>query len=451
LKSGIKYILLLNFFSLFYFCKPTEEIITDSNVSLRFSSDTIEFDTVFTGQLSLTKRLKVYNTSENAIKISSIRLAGMENSFYSLIINGLPTNQTSNLLLRGKDSLFILATATIDQNNKTNPFLVTDSILFTTNSLEQRVYLSAYGQNASYYVGDTIKTNTIWDSTTARFIRKTVVVKQGISLTIEKGTKVHFVKDAGLRIAGTLIVKGDTNNHVVFQGPRLDPFYRNLPGLWKGLQFLPGSLNNEIDYAEIKNAETGIFIGDTSQIVAATLKITNSIIKNMSSHGLKAYFSDLTAWNCLIYNCAYNGFILSSKGSYKCYNNTFAFTYSDFNRFGSALEVSEGERTLELINNILWGNGFNNGEIEYKKQSGDLFKKNLIKSNNSNLTSDTSNFWNLDPLFVSENDSDPNKLNFSLDSLSPARGKGIKLLIFDNDLKGKKRTAKWDIGAYQFK
>ena len=52
----------------------TEEISTDPNHKLRFSTDTIFFDTVFTEIASVTKRLRVYNDHNNAVNIASIHL-----------------------------------------------------------------------------------------------------------------------------------------------------------------------------------------------------------------------------------------------------------------------------------------------------------------------------------------------------------------------------------------
>ncbi len=432
---------------LLQYCQPKEEITTNESVLLRFDTDTIAFDTVFTGQLSLTKRLKVYNTNDNAITISSIRLGGMANSYFSLIVNGLQTNQTNDLYLRGKDSLLILATVTLNSNNNTIPFLVSDSIIFNTNANEQRVYLTSYGQNATYYNGDTLTGNTIWDSTTAKFIKRTIYIPQGSTLTIEKGTRIHLVKGAGIKIAGTLVARGDSGQKVVFQGPRLDENFRNVSSQWKGIEFTPTSTNNSLDFVELKNAETGIIVGDTNNVLGSYLKITNTIIKNMSGFGLKASNTQLIAWNCLIYNCAYNGFLLSEQGDYKCYNNSFAFTISDFTRFGAALEVKEGSRNVELINNIIWGNGFGGNEIIFKKGANDVFKKNLVRSTDNALTSDTSNIWNEAPKFISE---DRDFINFQIDSLSPARRRAIKLDLFTIDLKGKERGATWDIGAYQY-
>jgi len=407
----------------------------------------VAFDTVFTEQVSITRRLKVYNTSDNAITIGRISIGNSSDPRFFLIINGIKANQTNNLYLRGKDSLLILINVELPTNDKTLPFIIVDSILFQTQALEQKVYLTSYGQNATYYRGDTLAGNTIWDSTRAKFIEKTIYVPQGATLTIQKGTKLHFVKGEGIKVAGTLVAQGDSRQKVVFQGPRLDARFRNVAGQWKGIEFLPSSTNNVLDFVEIKNAQNGIVIGDTNNVMVSDLKITNAILKNMSGTGLKAFNTKLIAWNCLVYNCAYNGFLLSEQGDYACYNNTFAFTVSDFTRFGAALEIKDGARKFELLNNIVWGSGYGGNELIYKKSSTDISTKNLARSTNIGLTSDTANFWNKDPAFIAETN---DFVDFGIDSLSPARGKALKLSLFTSDLKGKERGGKWDIGAYQY-
>jgi len=68
-------------------CQKEHE--SDSNGRLlSFSTDTVAFDTIFTSIGSPTKNLRVYNTTNDRIIVSSIRLAGGENSGFRLNING---------------------------------------------------------------------------------------------------------------------------------------------------------------------------------------------------------------------------------------------------------------------------------------------------------------------------------------------------------------------------
>src|SRR5688572_8283288 len=96
---------------------------------LKFSADTILFDTIFSDIGSVTERLIVINPNKNAVKISRIQLPNGSGP-YQLIINGQATNSISNLELRGGDSIYILVKVKIDPTNEENPFLIKDSVVF---------------------------------------------------------------------------------------------------------------------------------------------------------------------------------------------------------------------------------------------------------------------------------------------------------------------------------
>jgi hypothetical protein len=463
-------ILILSILTLVLSCRPEEERPTSGSVRLAFDHDTLLFDTVFTGQASITQRLKVINTRSNAVNISSIRLGGMANSAYSLIINGRKANQLSDVYLRGNDSLLILATVFIDKRDLSLPFLITDSILFINNTSEQKIYLTAWGRDAIYYNGDTLKTATIWDSTSVRFINRSVYVPQGVTLTITKGTEVHATKSTGIIIAGTLIVNGDSGKteKVTFEGPRLDKFWKTVPGQWIGLVFLPGSTNNVIDWAEIKNAETGILLGDDKNTGSSELKLTNTIIQNMSGSGILAYNTILTMWNSLITNCADYGLAVFSGGDHKHYNNTIANYGLVFRRNQGSVFISDGNSsiatagnslTLEMINNIIWGD-MDNEMIIYKASASNwqstLIDYNIFHTTDSTLATDSNKVYKFSNDNLREHDkikllkfTDITNNIFTIDSTSIAVGKGKTLPFFNNDLKAKDRGTKFDVGAYQ--
>ncbi|MCK5207802.1 MAG: hypothetical protein KAQ79_07275, partial [Cyclobacteriaceae bacterium] len=133
------FILCIVGFSIFN-CKPEEETIDfDFTNGLEFSTDTILFDTVFTGVGSATKRLKVFNPSQNALKISSIKLGGGNSSSYKILVNGTEPNNSEDLLILGKDSILILIEVFIDPQDEDSPYLINDSIIFETNGITQQV------------------------------------------------------------------------------------------------------------------------------------------------------------------------------------------------------------------------------------------------------------------------------------------------------------------------
>ena len=65
---------------------PEEEVLERSSVELEFSTDTIFFDTLFTAERSVTKRLRIFNPGDKAVILESVALAGGEASPYTLFI-----------------------------------------------------------------------------------------------------------------------------------------------------------------------------------------------------------------------------------------------------------------------------------------------------------------------------------------------------------------------------
>ena len=80
-------------------CRKPDTFFQGST-NLRFSVDTLVFDTVFTTVGSVTRRIKVYNDLNEDVKIDEIRLAKSSNSVYRLNIDGLQTNLANDVLLR---------------------------------------------------------------------------------------------------------------------------------------------------------------------------------------------------------------------------------------------------------------------------------------------------------------------------------------------------------------
>lgn len=75
---------------------------------LFFSADTLSFDTVFTTVGSVTQQVKIVNTNNQGINISSINLMGGSTSPFIINIDGTPGSSASNLNIPANDSLYIL-------------------------------------------------------------------------------------------------------------------------------------------------------------------------------------------------------------------------------------------------------------------------------------------------------------------------------------------------------
>ena len=107
-------IVLISVAALFSQCSKDEVIDEAAIESLSFSLDTVIFDTVFTQVGTITKNFKIYNNSKNTISISSITLKNELSSNYRINVDGIASNEVTNLKIAGNDSIFVFVEATID-------------------------------------------------------------------------------------------------------------------------------------------------------------------------------------------------------------------------------------------------------------------------------------------------------------------------------------------------
>ncbi|MEQ9166840.1 MAG: right-handed parallel beta-helix repeat-containing protein [Fulvivirga sp.] len=459
-------------YCLFFSCTPEEEKFTfDSTASLRFSADTVYFDTLFSTIGSVTKRFRVYNDAENAVNISSVSLGSGSGSSYSIFVNGIAGPEVENVRLLGKDSLLVLAEVTIDPQDQDLPFVVSDQVNFNTNGNLQSVELVSWGQDANFLRDSVLVCNTTWTAEKPYVLYNSVLIEEGCTLTVEEGTRIYSHNGSFIFIQGTILANGTAENRVTFTNDRFDEQFADAPGQWGGLIFLVGSNSNQIDFADIRNANVGIYLGTPDDDDEPDLRLTNTRIENMGGNelipsidslvqpgfGLLAISSDLYAANVLINNCQLNAVGNLAGGNYTYEHCTFANFSFNFFRRDPVLVLSDnlllgdnsvllGALNFSMTNSIIWGSLrdelliSNSGETSTEI----LFANNILKSQN-NAFADVDNLLNEDPKFF-----DPGEFNFQLDTLSPAKDTAIDLGILI-DLEGTNRDNKPDIGAFERK
>ncbi|MGI9542223.1 MAG: right-handed parallel beta-helix repeat-containing protein [Cyclobacteriaceae bacterium] len=441
-------------------CTPEDEVITESmQAQLAFSTDTVFFDTLFTDTLSFTRRFRVYNRNDNAVNISSIRLAQDQSSPYSIWVNGVRGKSFSDQVLMGGDSLLILAEVTIASRDENTPFFVEDLVEFNTNGNQQSVHLVAWGQDAYFFRQDAILAcNTTWPADKPHVLYGSVLVDDDCSLTIEPGAQIFLNQGSSLFIEGTLKAEGTAQDRIRFQNVRLD--IKDAPGQWTGIFFLEGTKNNRLDFTVIRNGEVGIRLGAPDNDTIPDVVVSNTIIENMSGTGILAFNSDLHAYNVLIDNCI-NGAVGNFAGGNYYYEHCTFANYS-FGIFAEAPGVVVTDNLIladesllindinfQLQNCIVWGDSQMGEELVLNNEGGAdftaLLSNNLIRSTeevyniNSNVLGTSPDF----PSFL-----DPANFDYHLDSLSPAKDLGLPSLIL-RDLDDSLRDALPDIGAYE--
>lgn len=428
--------------------------VLNSDGALNFSEDTVIFDTVFTTIGSATRQFKIYNPSSNEVNISSIMLAGGQQSKYRMNLDGVPGIAYSNVKIPAKDSLFVFVDVTLDPNNQSQPAIITDSIVFNTNGTIQDVDLAAFGWDAHFYYPEpddfipgigyysVIDCNTTWTNDKPHVIYGWAVVDEGCTLTIEAGTRIYSHKNSGLWVfkGGTLKVMGSTQNPVHFSSDRLDDFYEDQAGEWNRIWLNRESLNNEIHGAIIKNGIVGVQVDSLGNGSQPILTMSNTIIENMAGASLFCQTADVVAYNCVFGNAGQYSAALTLGGDYQFYHCTFGNYWVNGNRQTPALllnnwaELSNGINTFDL-NQAYFGNcivyGNNQTEIGLDENPASAFNFEFdhcllridFDADEPINISDLNEFhdivYNEDPNFV-----DPTEQNFELDTLSPAMNVG---------------------------
>jgi len=472
LSSKNQYIVpLLLLFVVFFSCKKSDYI---DNPDARLSvTDSVRFDTVFTAQGSATRIFKIFNYNKQKLRVENMHLAGGTKSAYQLNVNGQAGATFSNIDIDAGDSIYCFVKANIDPTDVNSPFLVQDSIGISYNGNTKYVQLEAYGQNAIYLNTTTIANDTIWKKTLPIVLLRDVVVPEGKTLTIEKGSNIYCHANAGLWVQGRLLANGDTasTDRINFTTDRMDYVdnitnnsggvsYKDLAGAWPGIDFGANSSGNILNYVTVKNALYGITDTlNTAVPSASKINMQGCVVQNNSGYGVLARLGNMTIVNSLIANNGV-GVGLYNGGRYVLNFNTLAGygnLYVSHNNPVMILNGTSAEPfSVAVTNCIFWGGnpGMDNeigigSEFDGSKAQVKI-DHSLAKYSGLPAYIQMSNtLQNVDPVFV-QVDNDFARYDFRLSGNSPCFGVAIPSNGIAYDLSGNKRnTLKPAVGCYE--
>ena len=291
-------------------CNEAPDFSSSPSLRLEFSCDTVSFDTLFSEVMSPTAKFLVRNKNDKALRIGNVQLAGGGVSPFSVLVDGQYGTSMDNLEIRALDSLYVLASVTVDRNGGDVPLMVKDSLVFTLESgVQQSVLLLAYGRDATFMRGIDLLADTalaaghyvIYDSLT---------VAQGATLSLVPGTTLYFHDKAFMKVDGRLVAEGTAAAPIVFRGDRTDRMfsylpYDRIPGQWDGVVFTATSNGNILTHCDIHSANYGIKVeqGDT---VVQRITIESSKVQNFHGNALELVMARATALNSLFANAQGN-------------------------------------------------------------------------------------------------------------------------------------------------
>ena len=462
--------------ALLFSCNDDDSFTTSSANLLSFSLDTVRLDTVFSRIPTSTRTFWVYNRSGDGVRCARISLEKGNQTGFRVNVDGTYLGssegyQVSNIEVRNKDSIRVYVELTSPVNNKAQPTLLEDNLVFLLESgVQQKVNLNAYTWDAE------IRDNLVIDHDTMLVEGKPLVITDGITvkenakLTIGPGSTIYFKDNAGIDVYGTLDVQGEADRNVVLRGYRLDNMFSYLPydrvsGQWQGIRFHETSYENSINYADIHSSYNGI-VCDSSSVEKLTLSLYNSVVHNCQGYGVLAYHSVVDVVNCQITNALmdclaiYGGVARVMQSTIvQCYpfdgNRGAALRFANFKddhifplyQFdcinclvtGYADDVVMGEADSTATYNF----SFENCLLRTPAIADTIRMKDIIWENpEDTLAGGYRHFARID--------TDNLVYDFRLDSLSTAIGKALPIEGLSFDRMGIRRDEEPDLGCYEY-
>lgn len=476
MKIGKHILLLLVGITLLTSCEG--RLTDDPTLGVEFSQDTLRFDTIFTEMKSTTLSVKIRNPHKEALLIESVKLR--EGEYFRLNLdNETDLSKVRDIVLRGKDSLYLFVACLPEKQNSSTPLLIEDEVVFSVNGHTQSLWLEAYGQDAVILGKDTILSDTVLSANLPYLLRDTLIFAGKV--TIPAGTEFYLHDYSAMFFLGDVEAQGTLEAPILIRGDRLDNAsthiqYDYISGRWNGIYLLQPddrpACSWRLNYVDIHSGTVGIYAVSYRTESLPKLSLFNSRLHNFSLYGLVLQNTDATVANTEISNCAsYCVYLAGGKHTFT--HNTIA------NYFGSGLQmhsVSREDVAAVYINNLSKEQAemqttFRNNIITGIRQNNLLvatpltdyytgtFANNYLRNDSLSITGFKDNVYaeNTDTMFVSSRYAPPDYLyfDFRLDSVSPARNIGDKLTakLLPTDRLGNSRLEDEgpDAGCYEWK
>ena len=436
-------------------------------VSLKPSTDTLWFDTLFTQKpgsaypISVTKIISIRNP-ENAWVKADFELAGGSASAFRINVDGVAGPSIQGIEIAPRDSVFVFVQCSLEPNNNTQPAIVLDSILARVGGRESRVILSAWGWDAHYVQDSILPCNTRWSKTDKPYvIVGDVLVRQGCTFTIDPGVQIYASARTVLYVLGQLNWQGSPGAPIRIRGDI--PSYKtdSLPNQWGGIYLLRNSGNSILKHCDIRNANVGIRVDSLPIAGGYNLRMESTRVSYCGQACVAGINAKIEAINCLFTDAGSYTFLGLLGGQYNLTHCTMAdngrigtrqkghFALTNCLRDGLGRVVSTEPMQCSMTNCIVEGPQWE--ELQFDADAGAPFTLNfgfnLIRTRNDGGYLPASNhIFNQDPLFEA-----PLAGNYRLQAGSPAIDKGSSTITIAQDLTGFARTAPNDLGCYEYR
>lgn len=441
-------------------------VTTSPSAQPAFSTDTLSLGTVFTDEGTPTSRFTVYNRHDKIINISSVSLRDDAAGVFRLNVDGAGGRSFSNIEIRPKDSIFVFVDATLPPNGGDLPVEVKSHLDFVTNGVTSTVVLRADGQDVRRLYGHVVDSDTRFDSARPYQIFDSLVVREGVTLTLGQGVRLHFHDKAFVKVDGTLLAEGTPAEPVTMTGDRSGNVAASIPyeimsGQWGGIVFTPSSRASNMAFTSVRNSTFGIVVDSVAYDDGRpSLTMLNCQVRNTKGYIVESRHSQVVALGCELADASAG--ILYLHGGDAVINHCTIANYYLFTALGGPAVVfshvdddtDDGSGmprlTAAITNSIIYGNGtdLSHGDLTGLPVT---VRRTLLKSAGSDDDNFIECLWDEDPLYYTVRSD--YFFDYRLKPESPAIGAAdgaLTLPALTVDRHGLQRGDTPDLGAYVY-
>lgn len=295
--------------------------VVSGPANLRFSVDTLLFDTLFSGIGSTTAWVIVYNTDDRPALIDKVSLLSGGSAGFRFNLDGDPGPLLTGITLPAGDSLFLFVELTSNQQGQPLPVHLEDALVFESGSNTQTIHLDAWSWDAIRWNGKTILADTTLTGDRPILLYDSLVVAENVTLSLQEGTTLYLHDAARVLVYGRLDARGSLDKPVTFRGDRLDNVFPGLPyayypGQWYYIQLKATSFDNVLDHVRISGGYYGL-VADSSTTDRLKLTLTNSVLHNHMYNSLFSVCNKLEVANTALTNSGeYTLFLLGGEAQF---------------------------------------------------------------------------------------------------------------------------------------
>lgn len=334
---------------------------------VRFSVDTVCFDTVMHSRVSSFRKVSLRNDGRQSVRLQRVRIEGSRADAFRVAVDGVPCNEFSGALIPGGDSLILILSMYTEEYTP-DVFEQLD-VRLAADLDDGTILLPIRGWNAGWRaLAPLIAHDVVVPRGGIRYVDTLTEVQPAGTLTLEPGATLIFGNGAALRVRGRLVARGTVGARVSFLPQRMEPYYMRKPGQWAGVAVEAESRGVELSHVDVRCAVVALRV-QGKPAAGESVSLENCRVLYSSQDGLQlAGGAEAVAVGSIFGQNYRHGVSLNGAKVKLIHCTVCAESMPPQSQLGEGLWLDDGEGSAvaDVVNSIIWGDR----EVELGVQGG---------------------------------------------------------------------------------